>query len=309
MTTKTKTNKPTRGRPKKDFSNVKIKKQDTSVKRPRGRPRKENKPKEILNKNIIKHSDDIKALSKRNEKIQLEVKNTSFSSRKVWENKRSDNFALILLIVSMLFFIFSLYRTYYFNKDTNTQIVQNRIISQQNNYDEFEIERNDKQIPDNIVLENENIVKDEIIYDEKVKIEPEVKEELNDYEIINDFYNTINDKDFSKLNDFVDRHLRSSNVYKTYYSKNWLTRFTEKLANKKVYLTDIQETSLEDKKNWISYYSYILKYKLNNSNELFREEREASIVTRWDKKLIWSLRCVTVWCSKMPFFNLPRYEK
>lgn len=180
----------------------------------------------------------------------------------------------------MLFFIFSLYRTYYFNKDTNTQIVQNRIISQQNNYDEFEIERNDKQIPDNIVLENENIVKDEIIYDEKVKIEPEVKEELNDYEIINDFYNTINDKDFSKLNDFVDRHLRSSNVYKTYYSKNWLTRFTEKLANKKVYLTDIQEISSENKKDNVTHYSYILKYKLNNSNELFKEEREASIVTR-----------------------------
>jgi hypothetical protein len=59
-----------------------------------------------------------------------------------------------------------------------------------------------------------------------------------------------------------------------------LTKFTEKLANKKVYLMGIKEINSENKKDNVTHYSYILKYKLNNSNELFKEEREASIVTR-----------------------------
>ena len=32
-------------------------------------------------------------------------------------------------------------------------------------------------------------------------------------------------------------------------------------------------------------------------------EREAAIVNRNDKELIGSLKCVTTWCSKMPFFQ------
>ncbi len=310
MATKTKTNKSNRGRPRKDFSNIKIKKEESNIKRPRGRPRKEKNIKETVNTKISKHSKDINKLSKENEKIQLEVKETSFSSRKVWENKRSDNFALGLLIFSMLLFIFSLYKTFYSNNDVKPNLVSNRIINEQINQVNEDVQVDNEEINDEqIKIEIEVQEKDWEITGETKEVSGEAEAETPDYEIINEFYNTLNNKEFVKLSSLVDSYLKSSNVYKTYYSNNWLTKFTEKLANKKVYLMGIKEINSENKKDNVTHYSYILKYKLNNSNELFKEEREASIVTRWDKKLIWSLRCVTVWCSKMPFFNLPRYEK
>ncbi|OQB42570.1 MAG: hypothetical protein BWY04_00006 [candidate division CPR1 bacterium ADurb.Bin160] len=79
----TKTKKSNRGRPRKDFSNMKIKKEESNIKRPRGRPRKEKKLEETVNTKISKHSTDISKLSKANEKIQLEISDANFSSRKV----------------------------------------------------------------------------------------------------------------------------------------------------------------------------------------------------------------------------------
>lgn len=301
MATKIKTNKSNRGRPKKDFSNIKFKKEEGNTKRPRGRPKKEKKIEETVNTKISKHSKDINKLSRENKKIQLEVNNTSFSSKKIWENKKSDNFALGLLIFSMLLFIFSLYKTFYTNNEIKTNIVPNVITNVQINKD---INTDNEQAEIELI---ENEMQEKNI--ELEKTTDNTKEEVSDHEIINTFYDTVNNKKFSELSNLVDSYLKSSNVYRTYYSNNWLSKFTERLANKKIYLMDIKEINIENKKDGVNHYSYILKYKLNDSNELFKEEREASIITRWEQKFIWSLRCVTVWCSKMPFFNLPKYDK
>ena len=302
----TKTKKSNRGRPRKDFSNMKIKKEESNIKRPRGRPRKEKKLEETVKTKISKHSTDISKLSKANEKIQLEISNANFSSRKVWENKKSNNFALGLLIFSMLLLIFSLYKTFY-SSSIQSNIISDGIVYKQIN----ENTKSDKQELETKIVEYEVEKKDEAEKKDLENKKPadETEEDAHEFEIINTFYNTLNNKEFSELSKLVDSYLKSSNVYRTYYSNNWLNKFTERLANKKVYLLNIKEINLENKKEGVKYYSYILRYKLNDSNELFTEEREASVITRWDKKLIWSLHCITVWCSKMPFFNLPRYEK
>src|SRR6056297_744513 len=115
MPTKTKKSKSTnRGRPKKEFKSIK-KNKDTNVKRKRGRPKKSSniKKTDSINTRISKHGKDIKKLSKNNNKIHLDIKDTTFSSKKLkkTKNKKSDRFALGLLIFSMLLFIFSLYKT------------------------------------------------------------------------------------------------------------------------------------------------------------------------------------------------------
>ncbi len=301
MTTKIKKTKSNRGRPKKDFSIIEVKKNNTNEQRSRGRPKKEIRVEESVNTKIHNHTKEISKLSKDNEKLHSEIKNTSFVSKKINknDNKKSDNFALGLLIFSMLLFIFSLYKTFYTNNDNIIIKTEPKITIQE-------------QINENIIIETGNVLIKDVSNESNSKPNIDIIEDIkkiNDYDIINTFYNEINNKNFSEINNLVDNYLKSSNVFRTYYNSNWLSRFIWKLANQKVYLTNIKEINLENKKEWVSNYSYIIKYKLNDNNELFQEEWEAAVVTKWDKKIIWSLRCITTWCSKMPFFNLPRYEK
>ena len=82
----------------------------------------------------------------------------------------------------------------------------------------------------------------------------------------------------------VDNYLRTSNVFRTYYSSNWLSRFLNKLTNEKVYVVNIQNN--DNEKENVSYYSFIIRYKLKDRNELFQEERETAIVKRGDQKFI-----------------------
>jgi hypothetical protein len=138
MTTKIKKTKSNRGRPKKDFGNVVVKKPDNKVKRGRGRPKKEKKVNESVNTKISKHNKDINTISKKNEKIHLDIQNTSFVSKKIEKNKnkKSDNFALGLLIFSMILFIFSLYKTFYlkdYDPSKNEIDKQNIIIENMDN--------------------------------------------------------------------------------------------------------------------------------------------------------------------------------
>lgn len=299
MSTKTKKTKAIRGRPRKDFSGIELKKNTTNEVRPRGRPRKEKRIEDSVNTKIHNHKKDISQLSKEHDKMNFDIENKSFESKKIKKhhNKKSDNFALGLLIFSMLIFIFSLYKTFYTNhKDIEPKIsnITNEQLENKEKVDDTEA----------LVLENTEVEKiDNINYEgEKKDVSTE------DIEIIKTFYEKINNKNFAELNSLVDNYLKSSNVFRTYYNNNWLSKFVWSLINEKVYIKDIKEINLENGKVGTSYYSYTIKYKLNNNNEPFQEEWELAIVTKWEKKLIGSLQCVTVGCSKMPFFNIQRYE-
>lgn len=292
MNTKTKVT-TNRGRPKKDFSTIEIKTNKTGT---RGRPKKEEikgkKIEKTLNAKIIDYGKEVNKLSNTNKNIHLDIQNSTFVSRKIDQknSKKSDNFALWLLIVSMLLFIFSLYKTFYINK--NIEDYNYNKIYQENNI--VDIEKNTEW---EIRIERQEIVLEE---------EQKTIVFQDDIEIIKNFYDKINQKDFDALINLVDSHLKSSNVFRTYYNKNRLSKFIENTINKKIYAGNIEK--IEDGNNINSdKYWFNIKYKLNNNNELFKEDREIVIVKRWDQKLIGSIRCITTWCSKMPFFNPQRY--
>jgi hypothetical protein len=121
------------------------------------------------------------------------------------------------------------------------------------------------------------------------------------------FYKTINDRWYNDLAYFADSYIKNGSLFKVYYSENWLWNFLSHLTNERIYITNIKELSNEITKTWVKYYSYNIKYKLKNNNKLFTEQWKLAIVARNDRKLIWSIQCTNVWCSKMPFFNPERH--
>ncbi len=295
MPAKTKITNNTRGRPKKEFK-AKPKKV-TTVKRGRGRPKKDTSIKKTdnISTRISKHGNDIKKISQNHKKIHLEIKNSTFFSKKIKKDKntKSDKFALWLLIFSMLLFIFSLYKTFYltqYDADTNFQVDTDILIDTGTTiiHDVSELEWiwtiNTQETSNNTdyVVSTNKVSKDNII-----KM----------------FYDKINEKNYIELPAFADNYMKASSLFKVYYADNRLWNFLSNLTNERVYITNVQEIIWESTKEWVTYYSYIIKYKLKNNNELFVEKWKAAIVTRNEKKLIWSLQCTNVWCSKMPFFN------
>ncbi len=305
MPTKTKIAANSRGRPKKTF---KIKEKKTSnIKRWRGRPKKDKSIKENdnINTKISKHGQDIKQISQNHKKIHLDIKNSSFSSKKIKkeENTKTDKFALWLLVFSMLLFIFSLYKTFYL------------VPSSSYNFDEYADKK--LNIDTDILIETGGSI---IVQDvsQEIQISADVinasdsssiedKYGISDIDVINMFYKTINDKWYNDLPYFADNYIKFSSLFKIYYAENWLGNFLSNLTNERVYLTNIEEIVWASDKPWVKYYSYTIKYKLKNNNQLFTEERKAAVVIRNDRKLIWSLQCTNVWCSKMPFFNPERH--
>jgi hypothetical protein len=125
--------------------------------------------------------------------------------------------------------------------------------------------------------------------------------------VINMFYKTINERWFDDLPYFADNYIKFSSLFKIYYAENWLWNFLDNLTNERIYLTNIEEIVWETVKPGVKYYSYTIKYKLKNNNQLFTEQWKTAIIIRNDRKLIWSLQCTNVWCSKMPFFNPERH--
>jgi len=286
MIAKIKKTKTNRGRPKKDFIITAVKKNIDNYWRWRGRPKKEKKFDDSINTKISNHNKEINKISRENEKMHLEIKSTSFVNKKIKkkDNKKSDNFALWLLIFSMILFIFSLYKTFY--------------IKPYNNLDNYEAQKN---VDTEITLDTWiALIKDVSQNEEVLIIESWMIAKSN---IIWDFYQNINDKKFAEISNMVDSYLKNSNVFRTYYNQNWLSKFLWNLVNEKIYVTNIKEKIVEWQKDGVSNYTYTIKYKIKDNNELFKEERETAIVTKNEKILIGSLRCITTWCSKMPFFN------
>jgi len=299
MPTKTKkTPNKWRGRPKKEFK-IKKTNEDTKIKRGRGRPKKEKIRKtDSINSKISKYKKDLKKISKKHEKIHKTIKNTTFSNKKInKEDKKTDRFALWLLIFSMLFFIFALYKTFLFD---STDYQNTDIISFSGDTTlEVWLPKEQDTIESTWALEVEEVKEVERIEE----VEEEIKNvETANSNVLQDFYQNINDKKYQELKNMVDNYLKSSSVFNTYYNQRWLNNFITNVSNEKIYLTNLEEIK-EKSKEWVKYFGYTIKYKLKNQNEMFEEQREAAIIDRNDKELIGSLRCTNTGCSKMPFFN------
>lgn len=310
MPTKTKITSNSRGRPKKEFKLAP--KSVDDKKRSRGRPKKDKsiKATDSINTRISKHDKDIKKLSKNHTKICMEIKNNTFSSKKIEDdpNTGSDKFALGLLVFSMLLFIFSLYKTFYLNPNTvdeNTAVFSglNNVVTE--NIDKVNVAK----IEDKKNINNE---KEEIILKDTIKEKENITANIEwstikSEDVIKSFYAKINSKNYWELKNFGDYYMKKGSLFRLYYTENWLWNFLDNITNEKIYLTNIQEIKKDVEKVGVKYYQYTIKYKLKNKNEMFEEIWETVILDKDGEKLIGSLRCTNTGCSKLPFFNPEKY--
>lgn len=321
---KTKNQSNGRGRPTKWFNLVKEKKlqDETNKNAGRGRPKKVRKIDDSINtkidiqrksvaqlekanKEIERNLWDCKLTSSNRQKAEFDMENTGFSN-----DKRADNFSLIVLICAMLFFIFALGKTFLY-KTTLAEIKIHELINHQNTatdeiWEQSEYVDEYNEWWDAVELSNEeNISTNEDIEiwtnDELVENNLNTDIQSNDHTIIYNFYRYINDLDYTNINSSVDKYLKNSDVFRTYFTQNRLSRFREKINSNGLSINNINLVSWDE--NSTRYYSYTIHYELAESGEGFDEDWELAIVNRNGEYLIGSIRCVTTWCSKMPFFQ------
>ena len=108
------------------------------------------------------------------------------------------------------------------------------------------------------------------------------------------------------MNRLVDKPLKNANVFKTYYSKNWITQFLSHIPQG-VQLQNIQLKPRPETSN-----AQVVEYTLSYTREdgsSYVENRSAILVKRGETTKIGKIQCTTNKCSQMPFFNIPRYVK
>ena len=319
----TKTN--SRGRPKKDFWELKnklaIEAAENKGKVSRGRPKKQRTIDDSINTKISNHHKDVAILEKKNQEIHESMSVNSEKNNNNRENN-AEKYSKIALCFSIIFCVFAILywivssvksqnkelvfseinNTWYTQDNTqdNTQENQIQIQIWYNNesWDFVEIENidianNDEQINDDYRSEtnDEN--------DSALVVLDEISN--SDVDLIKSFYDKINKREFSELSSLTDRYLRNSDAYRTYFSSNWLNHFLDKIVWNKIIVWWFYESP--SNKPTAKNYRYNVKYKLPTSNGMTNEDREIAIVDRNWERLIWSIMCITTWCSRMPFFQ------
>lgn len=317
METKKKSN---RGRPKKDYWELKSKiaqeAAENKWKLGRWRPKKQRNIDDSINTRISNHQKDVSVLEKKNKEIHEGIQANKVLENKKnleieWYEKNNEKYSRIALICSVIFCAFAI--GYYFFS-SHQQNSNNLKLSELDSSDTIDIGENTAKIQiwyndenwDFVEVENyeiNNKVWDNDSWytssDDKTIMENKV--DNSDVELIKLFYDKINNREFIELSKLTDRYLKNSDSYRTYFSPNWLNNFLDKIAGNKVFVWWFSE-AISDKPN-VKHYNYIVKYKLNNESDFRQEDWEIAIVERNWEKLIWSIMCITTWCSRMPFFQ------
>jgi len=208
---------------------------------------------------------------------------------------------LLLFFLSFLLFIVSLYFTFIREKRAS-DLTQSEIAEIVN------VETgNIDYTPPVTSQETETVVQ---IPDETAQtpVQPTEENLAPEQQMIVDFYQAVNAMDMSTLYTLTDAHLESSNVFKTYYSKNRLSKFSATIVAPKIVVKNIQEELTTSSNPDIKNLSYTLEYTLASNQQKFTEERSTVLVKKGDEWRIGKLLCETKGCSTMPFFNPEKYK-
>ncbi len=264
------------GRPKKEFVSRKPK---TKIKVWPWRPRKDKK-----------------------DRIQYPVDNispeiVSSVARSVEDSKKKDLIILILFLLSFILFIVSLYFT--FMRDKKVDQLSQEDIAQITNIATWNIDYN--------MLDAEVKEWPTTPLNTPDTIKPTIQNLTTEQQLIVDFYQAVNDIDMTTLYHLTDARLEESNVFKTYYSRRWLSNFSNMLLAPKIVVSNIEEKVITDNPN-IKNFTYTLEYTLANTQQKFTEERSTVLVKKGDNRRIGKLMCETKGCSTMPFFNPEKYK-
>ncbi len=106
------------------------------------------------------------------------------------------------------------------------------------------------------------------------------------------------------MNDLVDKPLKNTDVFKTYYSKNWINKFLSHVPQG-VQIQNIQLKPRPETSN-AQVVEYTLTYTRQDGSS-YVENRSAILVKRGEETKIGKIQCTTIKCSLMPFFNIPKY--
>lgn len=314
----------TRGRPKKDYWELKsrIAKEtaENKWKLGRWRPKKQRNIDDSINTQISNHHKDISVLEKKNEEIHehLKIHKISNDNANVLQfEEKSEKFSKIALICSIVFCAFAICYYFIFSQQNHNNLkfsemsnignsigikrdVTHMEIGYNNeSWDFVEVERININNDEEWSVNNEELTVVKNIDNDDTTKTNEV--DNSDVALIRLFYDKINNKEFSQLANISDRYLKNSDSYRTYFSSNWLNNFLNKVSGNKVFVWWFSE--LPSDKPEVKHYWYIVKYKLNNESNFRQENWEIAIVERNWERLIWSIMCVTTWCSRMPFFQ------
>lgn len=278
------------GRPKKEFVSRKPK---TKIQAWPGRPRKDKKDGIIKTKQVANTPKVV-----RKEKVSKEI--TSFVAKSVDESKKKDLIILVLFLLSFVLFIVSLYFTFIKENDPNdlSQAEKSEIM----NIETGNIDYNTPGMTGNAPEVN-------IVVEEPTQQQQTVQVVDEQQQTIIDFYQAINIVDMDTLYVLTDSHLETSNVFKTYYNRRWLTNFIEAIMSPKIVVTNIQEVETTSTNPDIKSFEYTVEYILASTQQKYTEERSTTLIKKNNQRKVGKIMCETKWCSTMPFFNTEKYKK
>lgn len=102
---------------------------------------------------------------------------------------------------------------------------------------------------------------------------------------------------------YWDASLKNSNTVRTYFSNKRLSRFISGIKDGTITISDIKEEQLKD-------YSRKVEYKLSYTlldGQPFEEQWNATVLKKDGIFTIAAIKCETIGCSRMPFFNPGKY--
>lgn len=144
--------------------------------------------------------------------------------------------------------------------------------------------------------------------DTTTAVQPTVQNLTPEQQVIIDFYQAVNTIDTVTIHTMADTHLKQSNVFTTYYSKNRLSKFSAVILAPKIVVSNIKEEATTSTNPNVKNFSYTLEYMLASTKQKFTEERSTVLIKKGDTWTIGKLMCVTKGCSTMPFFNPDKYK-
>lgn len=260
------------GRPKKEFISKKPK---TKIKSWPGRPRKDQKHHTAVN--------------------QVSPAVAWFVAKSVDDSKRKDLIILLLFLFSFILFIVSLYFT--FMRDKKAEDLSPSELAEITNIE-----------TGNIDYSAAGAIEEEIPETDTSAVQPTVQNLTLEQQTIVDFYQAVNSIDTVTIHTMADAHLKESNVFKTYYSRNRLSKFSATILAPKIVVTNIQEEPTNSTNPDIKNFSFTLEYMLASTKQKITEERSTVLIRKGDTWKIGKLMCETKGCSTMPFFNPDKYR-
>ena len=214
-----------------------------------------------------------------------------FVTKNILHAPQKDNIILLMFVLSLLLFLFSLY--------VAVLREQKRIEWQQT------IAAIDTELPVANVETGNIPYQDATTGQTAPQIQIDAPQQWWD-KIMTAFYDAMNTKNFSAMYALVDKPLKNAAVFKTYYSKNWINQFLEQVPQG-VQIQNIQSKPRPETSS-AQIVDYTLTYTRKNGSA-YTETRSAILVKRGEEYKIGKIMCTTVKCSLMPFFNIQKYVK